>query len=194
MAKRIFLNQCCGVIIDVQDFFLKSIEPKLRDQIEINTMGFAELLKYLRIPTLATVERPLDVKGAIPEGILRHLDAHEGAEILEKDYFDLTRDKEITGYLRSTKRKQALIGGCETDVCVLQSTLGLLDLGYEVFLIEDLLFSSSKNVSAAMNRMHHAGATLISLKTLYYELLEAGLASPQRKKITDKFGPSPLEL
>src|SRR5262245_47633356 len=136
MAKRIFLNQCCGVIIDIQESFLRQIEHKLRDQIEVNAMGFAQLLQYLKIPTLVTVERPLETKGAIPENIKRYLDANENAEILEKDFFDLTKHKEITGYLRSTKRKQVLIAGCETDVCVLQSCLGLMDLGYEIFLIE----------------------------------------------------------
>jgi nicotinamidase-related amidase len=194
MAKRIVLNQCCGVIIDVQESILKALESKRREQIEVNTMGFAELLKYLRIPVLATAERPLETKGGIPEGIKRHVDAHDGAEIMEKDFFDLTKHKEIAGYLRSLKRKQVLIAGRETDVGVLQSVLGLMDLGYEVFLIEDVLFSSASNTGSALERMKANGATVISLKTLYYELLEAAAGSPQRKKLNEKFGSFPLEI
>lgn len=194
MAKRIVLNQSCGVIVDVQEFFLKQLDPKVREQVEVNTMGFAKLLKYLRMPVLATVERPLDEKGGVPGNIKRYLDSNENAEIFEKDFFDLTKHKDITGYLRSIKRKQVLVGGCETDVCVLQSSLGLIDLGYEVYLIEELLFSSSRNVTAAIERLRGEGAVMVSLKTVYYELLEAVESSPHRSKITEKFGPLTLEL
>jgi len=194
MSKRINLKQCAGVIIDVQDYFLKQLQPAKREQIEVNTMGLAKMLAYFQLPTLATAERPLDKKGAVPESIARYLDKNDAAEIFEKDFFDLTKHKDITGYLRSLKRKQMIVAGCETDVCVLQSVLGLIELGYEVFLVEDLLFSSSKDVSAAFDRMKDAGAIRLSLKTLYYELLEAVDSSPQRKKVIEKFGPSPLEL
>jgi hypothetical protein len=191
MSKRIYLNQCCGVIIGVQNSQLLKLVPVAREQIEANAMGFANLLKYLRIPTMAVVDR---TEPTMPESIKRYLDEHEAAEILEKEFFDLTKHKEITGYLRSTKRKQLIVGGGETDVCILQSCLGLMDLGYEIFLVEDLLFSTSKSVQSAIERLKTAGATLVSIKSLYYEMLEAGESSPQRKKMTDKFGPFPIEL
>ncbi len=193
-AKRIVLNHCCGVIIDVQEFFLNQLDANLRSTVETNTMGFAHMLGYLEIPVLATVERPLKEKGAIPKTIQKYLNGNDASEIFEKDFFDLTKHKEITGYLRSLKKKQLLLAGCETDVCVLQSCLGLIDLGYEIYVIEDLLFSSTRNVSAAVERMKGAGATFVSLKTLYYELLEAVDTSPQRKKIVEKFGLFPKEL
>lgn len=194
MSKRIYLNQCCGVIIGVQDFRLEKLVPVVREQLEANAMGMANMFKYLRVPTVATVERPLDTKGIIPASIQRYLDDNADAEIFEKDFYDLTKHKDIMGYLRTTKRKQVLLGGGETDVCILQTGLGLMDLGYEIFLIEDLLFSSSKNVSAALERLKGAGATLVSIKTLFSELLEGNELTPSRKKLADKFGPLPLEL
>jgi nicotinamidase-related amidase len=66
-----------------------------------------------------------------------------------------------------------IVAGCETDVCVLQSCLGLLSLGYEVFVVEELIFSSARNVAAAIERMKAGGVVFISYKTLYYELLES---------------------
>lgn len=194
MANRINLKTCCGVIIDVQDHFLKTLKSEARERLEVNMMGFAKMLAYLRIPTLATIERPLDKNGSIPENIARYLNKNEAAEIFEKDYFDLTKHKDITGYLRSLKRKQMIIAGAETDVCVLQSALGLMNLGYEVFLVEDLLFSASADVSAALERLRDAGAVRISLRTLYYELLEAVESSPRRNEIVEKFGPPLAEI
>jgi nicotinamidase-related amidase len=64
------------------------------------------------------------------------------------------------------------VAGCETDVCVLQSCLGLLDLGYEVYVVEELLFSSSHDVHSAIARMKGEGIVFMTYKTLYYELAE----------------------
>src|SRR5262245_54975539 len=136
MSKRIILNQCCGVIINVQEFYLAQLEPGRRAQVEMNAMGLAKMLKYLRTPLIDTIERPAERKGGLPEGVQRYVAGFDGAEIFESDYFDLTKHKEITGYLRSIKKKQAIIGGGETDVSLLQSGLGLMHLGYDVFLIE----------------------------------------------------------
>jgi hypothetical protein len=79
-------------------------------------------------------------------------------------------------------------------VCVLQSCLGLLSLGYEVFLVEELLFSSSRNVEAAMARMEAAGAIFLTYKTLFYELLERVDDSRQAQKTLAELGPFPEDL
>ena len=57
-----------------------------------------------------------------------------------------------------------IVAGCETDVCVLQSCLGLLDLGYEVFAVEELLFSSAGDVAAAKARLRAEGVVFLTLQ------------------------------
>lgn len=194
MAKRIVLDQCCAVLIDVQEYFLAQLDSAKRESIEANTMGFAKTMRHLAIPVVATVEKPIDKKGKLPPHIQRYLDANDAAEIFEKEFFDLTKHKDIVGYLRSQKRKQILVGGCETDVCVLQSCLGLLNLGYEVYLVEELLFSTSRDVTSAVERLKASGAVMVSMKTLLYELLEATETSPQRKKLAETYGPFSLGI
>ena len=93
--------------------------------------------------------------------------------MFEKDFFDLTKEKKIRDLPRAPEEKQVIVAGCETDVCVLQSCLGLLGLGYEVYVVEDLLFSSARNVESAIARMKAEGAVFLTYKTLYYELIEA---------------------
>ena len=65
-----------------------------------------------------------------------------------------------------------IVAGCETDVCVLQSCLGLLNLGYEVYVVDELVFSSSDDVHSAIARMKAEGVVLLTYKTLFYELVE----------------------
>lgn len=192
MAKRIASDRCFGAIIDVQDFFLAQLGNRtLRTRIEANLLSFTRLLGYFRIPIVATLERPVFRKGRLPQRLKMITDT---AQLFEKDFFDLTREKKIRDHIAALKRPQALVAGCETDVCVLQSCLGLLDLGHDVFVVEDLLFSSSRNVDAAIARMKAEGAVFISYKTLFYELVAAVEGGRHAEKMVATYGPFPDDL
>jgi nicotinamidase-related amidase len=192
MAGHIVPGRCCGVIIDLQEFFLSQVGKQLRSRIKTNTRNFARLLAYFAIPTVVTLERPLDQKGSCPKEINKYLG--DLAELFEKDFFDLTKDKRIKDHLEHLNRNQVVLAGCETDVCVLQSCLGLLSLGYEVYVVEELLFSSSRNVESAIARMQTAGAVFLTYKSLYYELLESVGGDGHAKKMREAFGPFPDDL
>src|SRR6187200_3138530 len=43
VIKRIHLDQCCGAIIDYQDFFLAQLEPRSRTRLRKNMRNFARL-------------------------------------------------------------------------------------------------------------------------------------------------------
>lgn len=196
MVKRIVPDQCCGLIVDVQGFFLSQLDSRARAFIEANTANLIRLLGYFRIPLVATLERPLATKGGLPEEIEHELGALKRgpATTFEKDFFDLTKETKIKAHLARLKRRQMIVAGCETDVCVLQSCLGLLDLGHEVFAVEELLFSSAGDVSAAKARMQAEGVVFLSYKTLYFELLEAVEPSRHADRITKALGPLPGDL
>lgn len=228
MSKRLQLDNCCSVLVDIQEFFLKQLPEAKRVSIEKSTSSFLQLVTYLRMPVVVTLERPVAAKGELPASLAEHLncgeqqagekrldggpailastsDANRGAtqssdserspvSIMQKDYFDLTREGEIADQLRLIGRKQILLTGCETDVCILQSCLGLIAHGFEVFVIEDLLFSSSERVSSAIERMRSAGATFLTYKSLYHELLQSVDESPRRAQLAEEFGPFPDEL
>jgi nicotinamidase-related amidase len=191
-AKRIGAEHCCGVIIDVQEFFLSQVDKRLRSRIETNAMHLARLLGHFRIPIIVTLERPVDRKGSLPQAIGEHL--RDRSKTFEKDFFDLCKEKTIRGHLGRLNKKQVIVAGCETDVCVLQSCLGLLNLGYEVYAVEELLFSSSRNVDAAIVRMQAAGAVFLTYKSLYYELVGSVDSCPHAQKRLQKLGPLPDDL
>jgi len=192
MTQRVIAESCAGAIIDVQDFFLAQLGSReARRKMEANLVAFARLLGYFRIPIVATLERPVDGKGGLPDALNRQLSA---AKLFEKDFFDLTKEKKIRDHLARLKKKQILVAGCETDVCVLQSCLGLIDLGYEVFVVEDLVFSSAHNVDAAITRMQAAGAVFLTYKTLYYELIQTVGGSRHADAMVAALGPFPDDL
>ena len=193
MPKRIVVNQCCGAIIDVQDFFLSQLDARTRSNIEANTANLIRLLGYFKIPVIATLERPLDTKGELPELLGECFGDLPSVLVtrFEKDFFDLTKEPKIKSHLAKLKKKQVIVAGCETDVCILQSCLGLLELGHEVYAVEELLFSSAHNVEAAKARMQSEGVVFVSYKTLYFELLEAVGGGRHADKLIKTFGPFP---
>ena len=192
LTKRVRADQCCGAIIDYQDFFLAQLEPRNRTRLRKNMFNFARLLAHMRIPTIVTLERPVYRKGAVPQDLKAPLGS--AAKVFEKDFFDLTKEKPIRAHLKRLKKTQIIVTGCETDVCVLQSCLGLLELGFEVFAVEELLFSSARNVDAALTRLGSEGVTILSYKTLFFELIEAVAGGPHAEKMVAAFGEFPNDL
>ena len=192
MTQRVIVESCVGAIIDVQDYFLSQVGSRAaRKRIEASTLNFARLLGYFRIPIVATLERPVDRNGFLPTALDKQLGA---AKLFEKNFFDLAKEKAICDHLTRLKKMQVIIAGCETDVCVLQSCLGLIDLGYQVFVIEDLLFSSARNVDAALVRMRAEGAIFLTHNTLYYELLEAVGGGCNADHMLAALGPLPVSV
>jgi len=191
-VKRIVPDRCCGVIVDLQNFFLAQVDKRLRSRIKTNTSNFVRLLNHFQIPIVVTLERPVEFKGPLPKEIGKHLG--DRARTFEKDFFDLCKEKKITAHFAGLKRRQAIVAGCETDVCVLQSCLGLLSLGYEVTVMEELIFSSSRNVDAAIARMKAEGVIFSTYKSLYYELIEAVDGGRHTEKQLETFGPFPEDL
>ena len=189
VPKRLLIDQCCGVLLDIQDYFLDQLNTRRRNKIVRDTTNFARLLGYYRIPVVVTSEQPIDQKGSLPREIAEHLS--DPAVAFEKNAFDLTGEPRIKDHFARLNRKQTIIAGGETDVCVLQSCLGLLSLGYEVYLVEELLFSSSRNVDAAIARMKAEGAIFLTYKSLFYEL---GAVVRHTQDQRRRLGPFPGDL
>jgi hypothetical protein len=146
------------------------VGPRVRSRIKTNLQNYVRLLGHFDIPVIVTLERPLARKGSLPLEIKKFLS--DRSATFRKSYFDLCREEEIRQHLSSMKRKQVIVAGCETDVCVLQSCLGLINLGYEVYVVEELVFSSSDDVHTAIARMKAEGVVFLTYKTLFYELVE----------------------
>lgn len=126
------------------------------------------LARSFEIPVIATFEHPVESNGWLPERLERVFPA-DGQRLI-KHTFNCCDDKQVRTALQNVQVRQLVIAGAETDVCVLQSVLGLIDMGFQIFLMEDGLFSSEPNPHASLQRMYQLGAVPITYKSLYYEL------------------------
>lgn len=189
-AARLKKENCLSIIIDVQPFFLDTLATGPRHTAETQIQSLVRLVQYLKVPTVFTIERPLPTKGRLPAFLEKEIRETTPTLVLEKDFFDLTKHFEIVSALQKLKKTQVIVAGSETDVCILQSCLGLLDLGFEVFAVEDALFSSTGDTSSALARLRSSGVTLVTYKTLFHELMEAQEASAYRVQIAHECGPA----
>ena len=72
----------------------------------------------------------------------------------------------------SLKKKQVIIVGIETHICVLQTAFDLKKNGFEVFVLTDGVGSRDNRASKlAMKRLSAVGVSLINLEMMIFELI-----------------------
>jgi hypothetical protein len=78
-------------------------------------------------------------------------------------------------------RRQVVLCGIETHVCVLQTALDLLAEGFDVYVVADAVQSRSESDrEIALNRLSAAGVTLVSLESVLFEWCETADAAEFR--------------
>lgn len=156
------------ILVDLQSHFLKTVHGNTAPAIA-RIQQLLLMSDVLKIPVLVTLEEPTARKGQLTEQLTDWLP--DSATVLTKLSYDLCGEPAIRQYLQESHRSQCMVAGAETDVCVLHSVLGLRGMDLDVFVMEDGLFTSSPDSSAALARMAGSGAIPVTWKSLYYELL-----------------------
>ena len=165
------LHDPAVVLIDAQPGFFRNVAGReLPGPVAARWEKLLVVARCLELPTIATFEEP-ERNGWLSEVCESAWPMH-GLRYVKRT-FDCCREPEIATALSEIGRVHLLVAGTETDVCVLQSVLSLLERGHEVFLLEDCVASSEPHTRPALERMYAAGATPCTLKTAYYELMKA---------------------
>ncbi len=168
---RINRSELGILFIDVQPIFLDhsfNDEDAQREALLVRYEHLLMLSDWMELPLIATFEIPVSENGQLPERLEAVFPAH--GQRFEKNYFGCTSEVEIRKAIERLPGNQIAVAGAETDVCILQSVLGLLQMGYQIFLLEDCFFTSETQPTPALRRMYQAGAIPCTLKTMSYEL------------------------
>jgi nicotinamidase-related amidase len=146
------------VLIDVQQSFVKSASNPDLSQILERTRSALLLAAQRGAPVFITYEAttqnalPATVQSAVPAG----------AQEFVKTTFAATGLPAFASAVQQSGLTHLVVLGAETDVCVLQTVLGLRALGLGVVLQKDAVFSEETNTAPALRRMRQAGASLAS--------------------------------
>lgn len=134
------INNSILVIIDIQDRLVQASKYGL--SAVQNMTKLAKAADILKIPTIVTEQYPAGL-GNTAFGLKQTLTPD--TVIIEKTAFSAMQEPEFEEKISSFGRKQVIIGGIETHICVLQTAAELLSKGYEVYIAKDACASRHKD-------------------------------------------------
>ena len=131
---------------------------------------------------------PIVVSEQYPQG-LGHTDERllplpEDATVMPKTSFSALGDDGIRAHLADLGRRQIVLAGMETHVCVLQTALASKAHGYEVAVAADAVGSRHpERKQRGLERMRDAGIAIVDSEMVVFEWL-ADAGSPAFKELS----------
>jgi nicotinamidase-related amidase len=155
------------IIVDMQQRF-ESVIPDFSTLVA-NIIKLVEACRLFALPLFYTEQYPKGL-GRTSEALLERL---RDCEPIEKMSFSICREPELPVLLREKEVEQILLVGIETHVCILQSALDLIHLGFDVHLPVDATSSRNPcNRDNALERLRQHGVTLTNCESALFELTE----------------------
>jgi nicotinamidase-related amidase len=171
-------DQSVLLVVDMQEKFASAI-PTF-GQIQHRIKILLEACGLLNISVVASEQYPKGLGHTIP-ALSQAFPAN--TTVLEKTAFGCGADKAISDFLQKLGRRQVVLCGIETHVCVNQTAHQLRQAGYAVHLLQDATDSRKpQDREIAIAKMHRNGVIPGSVEMTLFEWL--GTAShPQFKAI-----------
>jgi nicotinamidase-related amidase len=160
------VDDCIMVVIDMQDFFLRNYPAERSAQLVENTVWLCRLACHFQVPLLAVSEDSA-AKGGINASVRSALPGN--APVFDKKYFSAAREPKAYQHIVASGRGTVVLVGVETDVCVAQTALDIMDHGMQAVVVTDATFSPLHHHELGLQRIRDAGGLAISVKGLYYE-------------------------
>ncbi|MDE2127099.1 MAG: isochorismatase family protein [Armatimonadetes bacterium] len=166
------------VVVDMQAPFLAPIFE--RERVEANVQLLLQSLPLFGVPVMATTQYQARMGDTIPA--LKELLPPE-TPVLDKLAFSCAGNPQFTATLAAMSRRQILLCGIETHICVSQTAHDLLALGYEVHVAGDAVSSRAKlNWRLGLQKMAASGAVITSAEAAVYEVMERA-GTPEFKRV-----------
>ncbi len=147
------------VLIDHQPYQLANVNSHEPQMVINNTAGLAKAAKAFDVPTILTTVIA-DRGGLLFPQIT---DVFPGQEIIDRTLINTWQDQKVVDAVKATGRKQLIIAGLWTEVCVAMPAIQALGEGWDVTVVTDA--SGAVSVEAhqvAIQRMIAAGANVMT--------------------------------
>ncbi|MGQ0659190.1 MAG: isochorismate family cysteine hydrolase YcaC [Chromatiales bacterium] len=158
---RLDQNNAAVLLVDHQSGLLSLVRDIDPDKFKNNVLALADLAKYFKLPTILTTSFEDGPNGAlVPE--LKQL-FPDAPFIPRPGQINAWDNEDFVKAVKKTGRKQLIIAGVVTEVCVAFPALSALAEGYDVFVITDASGTFNEITRhSAWNRMAEAGAQLMT--------------------------------
>lgn len=164
------------LMIDIQERLAPAIHN--RKQIIEKNKILLTAMEVMEMDIIYTEQYPKGLGKTLPE-----LSALISSNPYEKIMFSAYNDK-VRDNIFSSGKKNILVTGMETHVCVFQTVRDLLGGSYNVFVIADGVGSRTyENYKNALDLMHNMGAIITNTETVLFDLIKTA-ATPDFKMIS----------
>ena len=162
----IALNDTQLVIIDIQGKLSQIVHES--ERVLYNSRIMIEGCRLLGIPIVWLEQLP-EKLGATHPSIAEVL---TGLSPIAKSCFSAYANASFVEQLESNNRKQVVLIGIETHICVYQTAVDLLRNGYEVFVVADAVSSrTADNKAIGIKTIRHEGAKILSTEAVLFALM-----------------------
>lgn len=158
---RLDKNDVAVLLVDHQAGLMSLVRDIEPDKFKNNVLAVAALAEYFGLPTILTTSFETGPNGPLmPELVEQFPNAPYVARPGQINAWD---NEEFVAAIEATGKKQLLIAGVVTEVCVTFPTLSAIEAGYEVFVVTDASGTFNELTrQAAWERMAAAGAQLLT--------------------------------
>ncbi|MBQ0831982.1 isochorismate family cysteine hydrolase YcaC [Marinobacter sp.] len=159
--NRLNKDDVALLMVDHQAGLLSLVRDFSQDEFKNNVMALANIGQFFDIPTILTTSFEDGPNGPmVPELKAAFPDAPYIARPGQVNAWD---NEDFVKAIKDTGKKQLLIAGVVTEVCVAFPALSALEEGYEVFVVTDASGTFNQTTrDAAWDRMSRAGVQLMS--------------------------------
>jgi len=170
------------LVVDVQERLVRAIDPDLYATSLANMRRLVEAAGILGLPILVTEQYPQGLGRTVPD-IAQILEGKDH-RLVEKVTFSCARDEGFLAALAALGRRQVVMAGMETHVCVYQTAVDLVRSGYSVFVLDDAVSSRfPHHYRSGLAALRDAGAVVYSTETALFQLLKAA-ATPEFRSVS----------
>jgi nicotinamidase-related amidase len=149
-------NNSAVVFIDHQPQITFGVANIERQQLINNVVMLAKAAKEFGIPAILTAVETESFSGYIWPQLM---DIFPGQQPIERSSMNSWDDAAFRQAVEATGRKNIIISGLWTEVCVTWPTLNMLNEGYNIYVVEDACGATSQLAQdAAIRRCIQAGA------------------------------------
>lgn len=159
--RRLDKNDAAVLLVDHQSGLINLVADFSQDEFKNNVLALVDAAKYFKLPTILTTSFENGPNGPlVPEIKERFPDAPYIARPGNINAWD---NEDFVKAVKATGKKQLIIAGVVTEVCVAFPALSALEEGFEVFVITDASGTFNKTTrDAAWLRMQAAGAQMMT--------------------------------
>lgn len=161
-------NNCLLLVIDIQEKLLNAVFNKTVLEKKSNILS--RTCSILNIPTIITEQYPKGLGCTIPAV----KESISNAEIYEKTSFNALEEVQLKNSIKIQGKKNIILIGIETHICVLQSAKSLIENGYNVVIVRDSCGSRfEEEHNEALKLMNSYGAEIRTTEMVLFELLKS---------------------